>query len=51
MVEQLHSDQYGPYAPQHSNNERIPKICLLGKTGAGKSTFCNNIILQPEVGK
>lgn len=30
------------------NNEEVSSIIVLGETGTGKSTFCNNLCLQPK---
>ena len=31
-----------------NNQEDISSIRVLGETGSGKSTFCNNLCLQPK---
>ena len=31
-----------------NNQEDISSIIVLGETGSGKSTFCNNLCLQPK---
>lgn len=31
-----------------ANNEDISSIIVLGETGTGKSSFCNNLCLQPK---